>query len=347
LGGFASTLVNNVIHNRGTTDQQAGTFMHELGHNLGFRHGGSDNVNCKPNYLSVLSYSRQFSNIIAGRRLDYSRNGVGSGAITLIEAVPPGLAEAAGIGAGPFPIGEKTAFGLPSGSAKVVSVANASGAGIGVNWDQDNNTTDTGLSLDINRIDAAGCTADGPGSTLAPFNDWANAQFNLRASLEFAGGGDTETTDVTADQEEAGFASVDSDGNGPDALQCGAPAPGAVVSCILDVKEGDPLNITNLVSPLQGVLPAALLGSSTFDPTTQVNLATLRLDGHPVAMNNQGKFQCGTGDVNRDGWKDLNCKYENMSFPTPGSYFAILEGNLLPAFGGGAIRARDIVNVKP
>jgi hypothetical protein len=347
LGGFASTLVNNVIHNRGTTDQQAGTFMHELGHNLGFRHGGSDNVNCKPNYLSVLNYSRQFPNIIAGRRLDYSRNGPGSGAITLIEAVPPGLTEAAGIGAGPFPIGEKTAFGLPSGSAKVVSVAGQNGAGIGVNWDQDNNTTDTGLNLDINRIDAAGCTADGAGSTLAPFNDWANAQFNLRASLEFAGGGDTEQTDTTADQEEAGFASVDSDGNGPDALQCGAPAPGAVVSCILDVKEGDPLNITNLVSPLQGVLPAALMGSSTFDPTTQVDVSTLRLDGHPVAMNNQGKFQCGTGDVNRDGWKDLNCKYENMSFPTPGSYFAILEGNLLPAFGGWAIRARDIVNVKP
>ena len=76
LGGFASTLVGGVIHNRGTIDQQAGTLMHELGHNLGFRHGGGDNVNCKPNYLSVMSYSSQFSNIIAGRRLDYSRGGV-------------------------------------------------------------------------------------------------------------------------------------------------------------------------------------------------------------------------------------------------------------------------------
>ncbi len=34
-----------------------GALMHELGHNLGLRHGGSDSVNCKPNYLSVMNYS--------------------------------------------------------------------------------------------------------------------------------------------------------------------------------------------------------------------------------------------------------------------------------------------------
>ena len=52
-------LVNG--HNVGTTDQQAGTLLHEFGHTLGFRHGGGDNVNCKPNYESVMSYTRQFS----------------------------------------------------------------------------------------------------------------------------------------------------------------------------------------------------------------------------------------------------------------------------------------------
>ncbi len=35
----------------GTANQQAATFMHELGHNLGLHHGGGDDVNCKPNYL--------------------------------------------------------------------------------------------------------------------------------------------------------------------------------------------------------------------------------------------------------------------------------------------------------
>ena len=35
---------------------QSSTIMHELGHNLGLQHGGSDDVNYKPNYLSVMNY---------------------------------------------------------------------------------------------------------------------------------------------------------------------------------------------------------------------------------------------------------------------------------------------------
>jgi hypothetical protein len=61
-----------------------GTVMHELGHNLGLNHGGDryDNINYKPNYLSVMNYSFQQTGIpyaatpgsstIAGYRLDYS-----------------------------------------------------------------------------------------------------------------------------------------------------------------------------------------------------------------------------------------------------------------------------------
>ena len=30
--------------------------MHELGHNLGLEHGGRDDGNYKPNYLSVMNY---------------------------------------------------------------------------------------------------------------------------------------------------------------------------------------------------------------------------------------------------------------------------------------------------
>ncbi|MCX2180847.1 hypothetical protein KV205_09940 [Streptomyces sp. SKN60] len=37
-----------------------GSFMHELGHNLGLHHAGTDaKPNCKPNYVSVMSYSVQ------------------------------------------------------------------------------------------------------------------------------------------------------------------------------------------------------------------------------------------------------------------------------------------------
>lgn len=50
----------------GNEDHQAGTLMHEIGHNIDLNHGGSDSVNCKPNYLSVMSYSRQFPDLIPG-----------------------------------------------------------------------------------------------------------------------------------------------------------------------------------------------------------------------------------------------------------------------------------------
>jgi hypothetical protein len=47
----------------GTVLQQAGTFLHELGHNLGLLHGGTSNNNHKPNYLSVMSYNYQMSGL--------------------------------------------------------------------------------------------------------------------------------------------------------------------------------------------------------------------------------------------------------------------------------------------
>src|SRR5262249_40997787 len=87
----------------GTVQQQAGTFMHELGHNLNLGHGGGDGTNFKPNYLSIMSYRYQVSGIpptdpdgaggpLSGR-LDYSRS-------ALPNLVESALNEAAGIGDG-------------------------------------------------------------------------------------------------------------------------------------------------------------------------------------------------------------------------------------------------------
>jgi hypothetical protein len=57
----------------GTRGEQEGTFMHELGHNLGLEHGGDDELNYKPNYLSVMNYTFQMPYIVPNRPLDYSR----------------------------------------------------------------------------------------------------------------------------------------------------------------------------------------------------------------------------------------------------------------------------------
>jgi CSLREA domain-containing protein len=55
---------------------QAGVFMHELGHNLGLRHGGSDDIKFKPNYLSVMNYAFTETGFWYGGEegeIDYSR----------------------------------------------------------------------------------------------------------------------------------------------------------------------------------------------------------------------------------------------------------------------------------
>ncbi len=54
---------------------QAGTFMHELGHNLGLQHGGADGINRKPTYLSIMNYDflHGVPKLDGTRRFDFSR----------------------------------------------------------------------------------------------------------------------------------------------------------------------------------------------------------------------------------------------------------------------------------
>jgi TolB protein len=64
----------------GTLEWQAGILMHELGHNLGLRHGGGEDVNYKPNFLSIMNYAFPTGLLRTGSSgalernvLDYSR----------------------------------------------------------------------------------------------------------------------------------------------------------------------------------------------------------------------------------------------------------------------------------
>lgn len=117
----------------GTPLDQQGTFMHELGHNLGLRHGGNDSVNNKPNYLSLMNYSFQLFGIQPGATLDYSR-------AALPKLTETSLDENVGIQDGAL----STFFWCPNG-------VRATGLGTGaIDWNCTAPSTQTGVSADIN-----------------------------------------------------------------------------------------------------------------------------------------------------------------------------------------------------
>lgn len=168
---------------------QAGTFMHEFGHTLGLGHGGADLlINCKPNHLSIMSYSRQFDiggvsvanlpGVTPGtprtrlnRKLEYSPTPLG----TLTEN---NLFELTGVGGPPT---ERTLFG--SGG-----LARVGPAGGSIDWNANGSINSTGAeSVNINDIPDA-CPGAPANETLNGSNDWALIRFNFRSSVDFSDG---------------------------------------------------------------------------------------------------------------------------------------------------------------
>lgn len=78
--GFLVTLGSWNRDAGGTEEQKIGTFMHELGHNLGLHHGGQDELNYKPNYFSVMNYLWQTSGVARAGvgRFEYQRAALGA-----------------------------------------------------------------------------------------------------------------------------------------------------------------------------------------------------------------------------------------------------------------------------
>jgi len=55
MGGWKNPDDSELTENQ-IINYQAGIIMHELGHNLGLRHGGHHDLNLKPNYVSSMNY---------------------------------------------------------------------------------------------------------------------------------------------------------------------------------------------------------------------------------------------------------------------------------------------------
>ncbi|HET6446481.1 MAG TPA: hypothetical protein VFI27_18075, partial [candidate division Zixibacteria bacterium] len=153
LGSFAA--------NVGTIPQQAGTLMHELGHNLNLLHGGDDNINFKPNYLSIMNYSFQMDGVIRddiGGNMDYST-------LILPTRFENNLAEPTGLGPNAEGFGTRHFctffFGLKNVWATVINADQP------IDWNCDGDTTDTNLEYNING-------ENGSNQELRGYNDWVN-----------------------------------------------------------------------------------------------------------------------------------------------------------------------------
>jgi len=173
------------------TKLQANTFMHELGHNLSLDHGGptvdvstgfsisGSDINCKPNYLSVMSYSHQnpywlkaFSSfVVEPNPLDYSRSKLP----LLLENT---LTESNGIG-------QSEPSGLHALVGPIFSQS-VELTGVPIDWNGDGDTNDI-TSRDINTIFPS-CLEFVSGQQLAGNDDWDNLRFNFIDSDHFAAG---------------------------------------------------------------------------------------------------------------------------------------------------------------
>ena len=155
--------------------QQAGTLMHELGHNLGLQHGGDENTNYKPNYLSVMNYGFQLVGLDGSGRtkapLDYSRS-----------ALPPldeaNLDQSNGLGSATA--GQTTVTTCTPGTSTTLPTLKYFPANGPVDWDCNATTTgiidfDANGNGSINTIIVS--QGGGFDNRLTGFNDWAAITF--------------------------------------------------------------------------------------------------------------------------------------------------------------------------
>lgn len=159
----------------GNDDRIGNTLMHELGHNLGLRHGGFQNLNFKPNYNSVMNYSYQMcgtdtdSDAIPDGGLDFSR----AENATLDENA---LVESDGV----------------------------TGAGPGIDWNGDGDTDDvlsgnincrvtdtyansscSNFNMQTNTCGIVGACGDSLCNLLADHDDWGNLELDHLDDLDF------------------------------------------------------------------------------------------------------------------------------------------------------------------
>ncbi len=175
-------------------NDRAGTFMHEMGHTFGLHHGGGDDINYKPNYISVMSYTWQnpSSWLVPGSwKLDYSP-------AALDPLNESSLNEPVGLDPTPgtyrvIPV----PFTFYDGTYLYTRWARLR-PGIATDWDDDGDSTEIGSQGDLNGL----ANTLSPGETLVGHADWSNIKYNFRNSPAFKKGVRTQSRILDAPQQE-------------------------------------------------------------------------------------------------------------------------------------------------
>jgi hypothetical protein len=116
-----------------------------------------------------------------------------------------------------------------------------------------------------------------------------------------------------------------------------------IISITIDIKPGSPQNTINLGAA--GVIPVAILSSSTFNALVEVDPNSLTLAGAKVRVAGKSdKFLCHSEDVNKDGLVDLVCNFENELNAQVGESIAVLQGG---TYNGARIRGQASITIVP
>jgi hypothetical protein len=300
---------NNETGNPPDPFNVGGTFMHELGHNLGLFHGGGFLVDgtaesfpaFKPNYLSVMNYNYQLVGIpmganvgddmVASRRLDYSTQVLPTGTAT------PGLLdenanldEAAGLGSG-----AKDIFSFTDGLCHFQHAA-TNGP---VDWDGDGAAGDNSIAtadLDPPDHPLQPCGA----STTIQFRghvDWPPNAPQPMFTYAFQCAGGSSEDGVSAEQ---GGAIVQNELTTAEAARMHVMLPLRHVQVV--VRQACSMKSDS--SARLGAIKLALLGAADFD-VAQVEPSSLTFRG-------AGPTSLSIRDVNGDGHPDMLVEFQAL-----------------------------------